>query len=434
MVSKIKPFYKGLLVVLTISFYTVNIHAQNSTPADTTTLSLPGMEKIFLDSNLQLLAGHYNVDANKALILQAKLWDNPVLSTDQVIAADGHLFPYGKNVDGSTSGQYFIQVQQLIKTAGKRGKLINIATTNAKISELQLQDVLRNLRYQLHNDYYNLVQQLAIKGIYNSQYGQLNVLLNGMQAQLNAGNIARKEYLRIQALVISLQQDMTEQDRSIADIQADIKTLLRMQAGTFIKPADISNSVQIDISNDVTACIDSAKNNNPYYRLQQTQTLYQQQSLVYQQALRSPDITLGPNFDRNSNYAPYYVGLGISLPLPLFNKNQGNIKSAEFNIKQQQAVTQNAETELRNNVVNAYNKLMLTLTQNNAVQKEFYNNYQAMYESVLQSYRQKQISLLDFLDFFDTYKDAQLRLQQQQLNLQLSKEELNYQAGINIIP
>ena len=76
---------------------------------------------------------------------------------------------------------------------------------------------------------------------------------------------------------------------------------------------------------------------------------------------------------------------------------------------------------------------MLTLKQNNATQKEFYDNYQVMYGNVMQSYRQKQISLLDFLDFFDTYKDAQLRLLQQQLNLQLSKEEVNYQTGINII-
>ena len=419
-------------MVLLISLYTATLNAQTQA-ADTTTLSLPAMEKIFIDSNFLLLAGHYNVDAGKALIQQAKLWDNPVVTSDFAVAADGHFLPYGKNVDGVTSGQYFIQVQQLIKTAGKRGKLINIATTNTKISELQLQDVLRNLRNQLHADYYNLIQQLAIKNIYASQAAQLNVLLNGMQAQLNAGNIARKDYLRIQALVISLQQDMTDIDRTVADIQADLKTLLRTNGNTFIKPADVSNDVQLNIANNLQAYIDSALHNNPNYLLQQTQTVYQQQNLAYQKALRSPDITLGPNFDRNSNFAPNYIGLGISLPIPLLNKNQGNIKSAEFNIKHQQAVTQNAETELRSNVTTAYNKLMLTLKQNNATQKEFYTNYQDMYNNVLQSYRQKQISLLDFLDFFDTYKDSQLRLLQQQLNLQLSKEEVNYQAGINII-
>src|SRR5471030_2041354 len=73
--------------------------------SDTLRLSLPDLEKRFLDSNLLLLASHYNVDAQKALIQQAKLWDNPVLNTDQVIAANGKFFPYGKNPDGSVSGQ-----------------------------------------------------------------------------------------------------------------------------------------------------------------------------------------------------------------------------------------------------------------------------------------------------------------------------------------
>jgi len=434
MVFTYKPFYKRLSVILIVFVGITHIRAQNPGYRDTTTLSLPAMEKMFVDSNLLLLAAHYNVDAESALIEQAKLWDNPVLNSDFAVAADGHLLPYGKNVDGVSSGQYFIQVQQLIKTAGKRGKLINISTTNAKISELQLQDVLRNLRNQLHIDYFNLVQQLAIRNIYVSQSVQLNTLLTGMQAQLNAGNIARKDYLRIQALVIALQQDITELDRNVADIQADLKTLLRAGDNVFIKPADTANAIRLNINSNVSAYIDSALHNNPNYLLQQTQTVYQQQNLIYQKALRSPDITLGPNFDRNSNFAPNYVGLGISLPLPIINKNQGNIKSAEFNIKQQQAVTQNAETQLRSSVINAYNKLMLTLKQNNAVQTEFYTNYQEIYNNVLQSYRQKQISLLDFLDFFDTYKDSQLRLLQQQLNLQLSKEELNYQVGLNIIP
>lgn len=192
-------------------------------------MSLPAMEKIFLDSNLTVLAGHYGVDAQKALIQQAKVWDNPTLNTDQVIAANGKFFPYGKNPDGTYSGQYYIQVQQLIKTAGKRGKLVNLATTNAKLSELQLQDVLRNLRYQLRLDFYNILQQLNTKSIYETQRAQLSKLLTGMDAQLSAGNIAQKDYLRIQGLSIALEQDITALNKDIEDNENDLKTLLQLK-------------------------------------------------------------------------------------------------------------------------------------------------------------------------------------------------------------
>ncbi|HVX27236.1 MAG TPA: TolC family protein [Parafilimonas sp.] len=418
------------LIVFTSIFSFTKIHAQLS--YDTVSFSLNDAEKRFVDSNLLILASHFNVDANKALIKQAKLWNNPVLNTDQVIAADGRFFPYGKDVNGVTGGQYYIQLQQLIETAGKRGKQINIATTNEQISELQLEDLLRNLRLQLRTDYYTIAQQLNNKTLYQNQLVQLNNLFNGMQAQFNAGNIAQIELLRVQAILVMLQQDITDLDKSIENSETDIRTLLRLNTNVFVKPSDTTaNLFAPSLSMD--SLIQTAKENNPYYLLQQKQYVLQQQNLSYQKALRVPDVTLGPNFDRNSNFAPNYFGLGVSLPIPLFNKNQSNIASANFNVKQQQATVSNAEKELENNVFNAYQNLLLSIKQNSEEQKDFYEKYNAMFQNMLKSYQQKQISLLTFVDFVTDYTNLQQRFYQQQLNLNLSKENLNYQVGIDVI-
>lgn len=429
--------FKREPVLVACYFFAMLLFASTSSKAqlkktDTLRLSLPSMEKIFLDSNLTLLAGHYGVDAQKALIQQARVWDNPMLNTDQVIAANGKFFPYGKNPDGSYSGQYYIQIQQLIKTAGKRGKLVNLATTNAKLSELQLQDVLRNLRYQLRSDFYTIQQQLGTKWIYETQETQLKKLLSGMDAQLSAGNIAQKDYLRIQALLIALEQDITALNKDLEDNQRDLKVLLQIKNAGFIKPIDNSGNNSLNLIN-AEILFDTARKSNPNYLLQQTQTVYQQQNLSYQRSLRTPDLTVSPNFDRNSNFAPNYFGLGISLPLPIVNNNKGNIKSAEFSIKQQQTITASAETELWNNINAAYHKLLLTIKQNGGNQKDFYQKYEAMYQNILQSYQSKQISLLEFLDFFNDYTASQQRLLQQHLNLQMAKEELNYHTGVDLL-
>ena len=153
------------------------LHAQST--QDTLSVNLQQAEKIFIDSNFILLAQHYNVDAQKALIEQTKVWQNPTLNTDFMIGANGNYFKYRTDVNGNYTGQYYVQLQQLILTAKKRGKQIALATTNAKLSELQLQDVMRNLRYQLHQDYYNIQQQLALLNIYNGQALQLDKLLKG---------------------------------------------------------------------------------------------------------------------------------------------------------------------------------------------------------------------------------------------------------------
>ncbi len=407
------------------------LKAQNNN--DTIRMSLKDVEKRFLDSNLLLLASHYNVDANKALIEQAKLWDNPVLVTDQNIYSNNRFFEHGKDANTEQPlGQYFIQIQQLIKTAGKRGKLINLSTTNAKLAEWQLSDVLRNLKYQLRQSYYNLCQELEVKKLSESQLVQMNKLLFAQEAQLKAGNIAEKDFLRIKAIVLALEQDITDINKNLIDINADLKNLLQLKANIFIKPID---NLQKEIGNlaSIKELIDTAFQVNPYYQLQKTQVQYQQQNLIYQKTLRTPDITIGTEYDHNSNYTPKYVGLSISIPLPIFNKNQGNIKSASFAVKQQQALTQNSETELYNNVLNAFDKLKLTIQQCNALQKEFYSKYKNMFQNMLLSYQQKQLNLLEFLDFYNAYSDAQQRQIQQQLNLQLAKEELNYQIGSDII-
>ena len=418
------------LIIATLFFYSTPLRSQKV--ADTLNLDLQKVEKRFIDSNFLLLAAHYNVDAQKALIEQAKVWQNPTINTDFMLGADGKFFNYGKYDDGKGGhflGQYYVQIQQLIMTAGKRGKLINMATTNTKLSELQMQDVLRNLRYQLHQDFYTLSQQLALLQLYNQQETQLDHLLSGMHAQLGVGNIAQKDLVRIQALSIALQQDKTDIEKSIADVQNDLKTLLQIKnTKVFIKPTEDSSSVTLP-HDGLDNLINQALQSNPNYILQQTTTTYQQQNLAYQKALRTPDVTLGPNFDRNSNFAPNYVGMGISLPLPVFNKNKGNIKSAQFGIKQQEAITQNAETELINNVSTAYEKLVLTVKQNSSNQQSFYNQYEVIYNNMMDSYRKREINLLEFLDFHNDYTASQQRLLQQKLNLHLAEEELKYEVG-----
>lgn len=420
--------YKLALLVWTMFLYTV-IHAQT----DTISMTVNEADKRFLDSNLFLLASHYNVDANKAFIEQAKLWPNPVLSTDQNIYSNNNFFEHGKNATGNPTGQYFIQLQQLIQTAGKRGKQINLASTNAHISELQLNDLLRNLRFQLHSDYYNIQQLLNNRDLLVAQSARLSNLQTAMAAQYKAGNIAQKDYLRIQALVINLQQDEAETERNIIAAEEDLKLLLMMPGKAFIKPSQppADNSMSLDANID--SLVQTARQNNAYYLLQQAQKLYSSQNLAYQKALRSPDLTVGPEFDKNSNYTPNYVGLSINLPLPLWNRNQGNIKAAQFTQTQQKTEAEAADIQLQTNISKAYQQLLLIYNLNNNTQKEFYNNYKTLFNNMVQSYQQRQISLLEFLDFADSYQQSQSRLLQQQNSLQLAKEQLNYEVGTDVV-
>src|SRR5579863_1306954 len=74
----------GIIAAFILAIATTSQPAAAQAPVrDTLKLDLFHAEKIFLDSNFQLLAQRYNIDVQRALILQAKLWPNPNLSVSQ---------------------------------------------------------------------------------------------------------------------------------------------------------------------------------------------------------------------------------------------------------------------------------------------------------------------------------------------------------------
>ena len=430
-----KKLVKGIGIACSLCFLQYGVaRAQDAgTQADTLHLDIKQAEKIFLDKNLTLLAQHYNIEIGKAMEQQAKLWDNPVLNTDQNVYSNAKWFEHGTNPDGSVAGQYYIQVQQLIKTANKRGKLVKMAQTNTAISEWQFKDLMNNLKYQLRSDFYTIAQLEDNRRLYQMEMQQLEVLVNGMNAQFKAGNIARKDLLRIQALQISTQQEATDNDKQLEDAQAELKTMLQITGNTFIMPLTGTTGLPSLKDLSIAGITDMARQNNAAYQLQQLQVQYQQQNLSYQKALAVPDVTLGPNFDKNSNYIHDYVGMGISLPLPLLNRNQGNIRAAGWQVKQEETNMQQADQQLQNAILSAYNKLLYTLKISSSEQQTFYSDYNSLYNNIVESYKQRQIGLVDFIDYFNAYKDIRQKQMQQQLNLQLAKEDLNLQAGTDII-
>lgn len=407
---------------------------QNNLPADDTMrITLKNAEQLFLDQNLTLLAQKYHVAADKALIEQAKLWDNPIITTDQNVYANNKWFEHSTNSDGSYNGQVFVQVEQLIKTANKRGKLIQLAKTNAEISEWEFKDVMRNLKYQLRKSFYTIDQLLQSKQLYAQQLEQIDKLLTGINEQYKNGNIAQKDVLRIQALKIAAEQDAAENGKELFDAQADLKTLLHIRDNVTIVPVAAAGMSKFSLP-DIEELTETARANNPAFQLQQIQLQYEKQNLSYQKALAVPDITLSPSYDQNSNYIKNYTGLGFSLPLPLFNRNQGNVKSAQWLIKEQEANMEAAAVQLDNDVKSAYHKWRSIVQLVNTDHSDFQTSYGKLYTNIIESYKQRQIGLMEFIDYFDTYKEVREKELQLKLNLMLAKEEMNYRAGTDILP
>ncbi|MBS1564404.1 MAG: TolC family protein, partial [Bacteroidetes bacterium] len=361
--------------------------AQSAT--DTVPLTLAEAESKAIKNNLLLIAAQYNIEASKAQIIQAKLWDNPVLNTDQNIY-DGKCFRH-TTINGQPYGQIFVQVLQEFKTAGKRSKLAAMATTSSLLAELQFTDVLRNLKYAVRTNYHTAWQLKQTRALYQREAAEIETLLSGMKAQYDAGNISLKDLLRVQALGLSLRQSLAATDRQWTETNSSLRLLLQEDKNIVYDPQPAEEASAPVVSDTL---LEQAKKNNPEWLAEQKQLLYQQQNLSYQRALRAPDITAGVEYDRASSYAPNYWGLAISLPLPLLNRNQGNIKAAQFSVKQEESLLQQKDRKLQNDIQAAMSKLQLSYRILSAGDKKYYTQYQQLLDNAVESYRLRQMSLL----------------------------------------
>ena len=401
---------------------------------DTLRLTIPKAESLFLKNNLALLAAQYGVSANEALIQQAKAWDNPVLSTEQNLY-DGKFFRHTKGTPDNPQGygQWYASLSQVIRTANKRGLQVQLAQDGVKTAQAQLADLLRNLRYVLQVDVNNLAQLQSAQQLLETEITHTQTLAKGMDEMLKVGDISLKDNVRLKALLYSLQSDYADNLRQQQDLQKELHTLLHDETATPIA----ASAPGVDFSSlnnlPLLAIVDSAKALRPDAALASAQALFQQHNLAYQKALAKPDITVGIDYDRANSYVPNYAGLQIGLPLPLFNKNRGNIQSAEWSVKAAQATQKNTQSVVQAEVLNTYNKLQTLLQVQKSAGGAWAENYERLMRNMVESYQQRKVTLFDFIDFFTSYKDTRLKQLQQSTNLLNAAAEFNFVTAQNII-
>ncbi len=427
---------KSIGTLLCLGFLHINTtfaRAQEIVVGDTLRLTLPEVEKMFLEKNLDILAERYNIASGEALVEQARKWDNPTLITDQNVYADKGFFQHGHDKNGAQQGQVFVQLQQLITTAGKRARQIDLAKTNVNVADWQFRSVMRNLRAALLTDFYTTAKLQAVGQLYKENAMRLETLLKAQEIELAAGNIARKERLRVQALMVSLQQSIIENEQALADAQGELKTMLQLSGNTFVQPVLPETEPANEPTITLLQAVDSARHNNTNYRIEEYLSQYSQQNLRLQKALAVPDLTVGPEYDQASSYTPNYFGLTLSLPIPLWDRNRGNIKSADYQVKQEDLRLRQAGLKLQNDVMSAYQKLLATVRLSTTGNTSFYTEYYQLQKNITDSYNKRQISLIEFLEYFKDYQNIRETQLQQTLQLRLAKQDLNDVVGVDVV-
>jgi outer membrane protein, heavy metal efflux system len=396
---------------------------------DTVRLQLRDAEKMFLDSNFQLLAQRYNIDANKALVIQARLWPNPNFSIGHTLYSGTlhQFFPLGTN-DETTAG-----LSQLILLAGKRNKQVRMAQATVRLTEYQFFDLMRTLKYTLRTDFFNIYYQQRSARVYDTEIKALQQIVDAFARQEGKGYIAEKEVIRIKAQLYSFQSEYNDLINQINDTESELRLILQAKPTVFVDPAPDSNSIaRLDPAQyPINTLMDSAYHNRTDLQIARANTDISKLTYDYQKALAVPDLSLEVDYDEAGGFLYNYYGIGASIDLPVFNRNQGNIKSAKLMINVNEATQKSTLATVEENVTRSLQKAFAQQKLLLRIDPKFSGDFERLMNEVLINYQKRNIGLLDFLDFYDSYKQNTLQINQIQFNRISAFEDINFYTGTN---
>lgn len=416
------PFVMVLPILFVIQFFSVAVNARQ----DTLQLTLPEAENIFLQKNLSLLAQHYNIGIARAQIIQARLYNNPNFQFT------GNIFnPEEKKVldVSNKTGEYIVGIQQLVVLAGKRNKQIRLAQTGADLQENRFFDLLRTLRFSLRSDFYQLYFLQNSLNAYSTQIAYLEKLNDAYQDLFKRGVVTLKDALRIKSLLYTLEAEQASLQNQGNTLNAEMQLLVQNNS-IYIVPVSDSSSTNFNIAEyPLQSLLDSAYANRFDLKLAKQNVLYSEQNYALQRALATPDLLLGAAFDKRGSFVENSSFLNVAIDLPFFNRNQGNIKVAKIGIEQSKTILQQQQATVENDVQAAYLRVLNSDKMFRSFDPSFTGQLQKLLLGVTENFQKKNISLLEFTDFYESYKENILQFNQLQSERMQAIETLQFAIG-----
>lgn len=419
---KLKVRMKRLIIILFFSSVYGLLHAQEA-PLQ---LSLKDTEKVFLERNLSLIAERYNIDMAQAKITQARLFDNPVISLEQNVynRLNGKYFDMGKE------GEATAEIEQVINLAGQRNKRVRLEKVNKEIAGYQFEEVLRTLRSELKKTFVEICFSTRSIEIYDKEIESLGLLMQATKEQQKKGNISLLESSRLESLLLSLRKEKNELENNLVTLYGELNLLLSLPAeqkvnllldDNILKQVDTTTVSFTDMSNMLSV--------RPDLKIAHAGITAAQANLKLQRSMAAPELSIKGMYDRAGNFIDNYFAIGVSISIPVFNRNQGNIKSAKINIQQNRKEEEYAVEKARMELYAAYSQLQKAVELYRLSNDELEHNFGRLIEGVNENFRKRNISMLEFIDYYQSYKETCLQLYELKKEVFLAMENLNTIVG-----
>jgi cobalt-zinc-cadmium efflux system outer membrane protein len=405
--------------------------AQTATP--TRVLTWQETENVFRANNPTLLAGKETIDESRADEITAYLRPNP----DFTFSADGTQIAPHQGVWQPFAGTFWSpDVSYLHERDHKRELRLAVARQGTEIAVSAQSDLERNLIFNLRDAFNRALLSKAVVGVAkeNLDYIDKEIVIN--QERLKAGDIARVDFQRIDIQRAQYQSDFQTAVVNLRTAKIDLQALLNDR--TPVDEFDVKGEFDYqEPTTTLTELQDIALRSRP--DLKEAQENVEQAKANHQLAIAngSTDPTFSAWYTRNGSfnnpYANNTIGASVSIPLRIFDRNQGDKLHTLIDIDRNQKLRDASQISALHDVDSAFATLQGTLELLRAYKSKYLAEAKQIRETIAFSYTHGAASLLDYLDAQNEYRNTQLNYVNLVGAYLSAANQVNFSAGREVI-
>jgi outer membrane protein, heavy metal efflux system len=385
-------------------------------------------------NNITLLAGQLNINELKAEEITADLRPNPQFT----LTADGtQIVPYHGVWEPFAGTFVSPAVSQLFERRHKRGLRYEVAKEGAAIGVAQQSDTERTLLFNVRSAFVGVLQAKAVLQLAQTNLQYYDHILQISRDRFQAGDIAQIDFERLELQRLQYESDLQNALVNLRTTKINLLALLddRSPVDSFDVegPFDFSDELLSDDDYRKDALDARPDLRAAMLSVEQAKTTYQ-----LAEANGSTDPTIGLWYTHNGSFnnldAFNTLGVSVSIPLRIFDRNQGEKLRTKIDIDRQEKLRRGVETQVFSDVDSAY-----ALVQSNInLLKPYKSKYLAeavhVRDTVYFSYQHGGAALIDFLNAESDYRAVQLNYANLIGSYLTAAAQLNEAVGREVIP
>jgi cobalt-zinc-cadmium efflux system outer membrane protein len=401
-----------------------------SPPSASARISLEDAIRLALQHNHALQAMRSTIQQSLAEEITANLRPNPTLGLDAQFLP---IFQPNK-LDADyldQSAQFDAGIGYLFERGKKRQHRLRAAKDQTAVVRSLVSDSERQLVFNVSLQFVDVLLAGSTLEFAQQDLDSFQKTVDISKERFRVGDISEGDFLKIKLQLLQFQSDVSA--AKLAKLQS--LAALRQLLGFETVPDDYDVQGTLDYQ-PVHAELNGLKNvaamNRPDLRAAQQAVTAAESQLALQKANGKMDIT--GTFDYSHTAGASSGSFFYNMPLPIFNRNQGEIARAQFAITQAREQASETTQQVSTDVVQAFanlqtNDQIIQLYQGGYVEQAKQSRDISEY-----AYRKGAASLLDYLDAERTYRANQLAYRQALASYMLALEQMRQAVGTRNLP